>query len=70
MAKVVKSQNARKDSSQIKGVARAHRKKLREEAEARQTQRNKRSVEEQLALIESRPGNSRKERERLEAHTS
>ena len=39
----------------------------REEAEERQAAHAKRTVEQQLALIEQRPGNSARERERLVA---
>lgn len=66
MAKHVKNLNNRKDSSRVKGVARTHRKKLREEAEARQVKRDKRSVEEQLMILDTRRGNSTKERKRLQ----
>jgi len=65
--KQVKPLNARKDSSRIKGVARAHRRELREQAEARQAKREKRSIEEQLMILDTRPGNSTKERKRLNA---
>jgi hypothetical protein len=37
----------------------------RKEAEERNAARAKRSKEEQLALLDSRPGNSKKEREKL-----
>jgi hypothetical protein len=65
MAKMVKPMNARKDSSRIKGVARADRRQKREEAEIRQTARSKRSVEEQLTILDARPGDSKKEKARL-----
>ena len=63
--KLVKNMNDRKDSSRVTGALRRRRAKLREEAEARQAKRDKRSVEEQLMIIETRPGNSTKERKRL-----
>jgi len=37
------------------------------EADERQAARDKRTTEEQLALLDSRPGESARERERLEA---
>lgn len=49
-----------------KGIARAHKEQLRAEAEERAKVRRRRSVSEQLDLIEKRPGNSWRERERLE----
>ena len=49
------------------GALRRYRENKRVEAEARQVARDLRSTEEQLKLIESRPGQSRKERARLEA---
>lgn len=41
------------------------RKRKREEAEARQEERNKRSDKEQLALLAKRPGQSKRETKRL-----
>lgn len=48
------------------GKLRRHREKLRDDAEARQVKRDLRTTEEQLKLIDSRPGTSRRERTRLE----
>jgi hypothetical protein len=47
------------------GIARKYRQEKREAAEARQVARDLRSTEEQLKLIDSRPGTSRRERTRL-----
>lgn len=49
-----------------KGIARAHKDKLRAEAEERAKARNRRSAAEQLKIVEGRPGHSSRERERLE----
>lgn len=58
--------NGRK-TSRPTGALRQHRQKLRDEAEARQIAHDLRSPEEQLKLIDARPGFSRRERARLEA---
>lgn len=47
------------------GKLAAHRERLRAESDERAAERAKRSTKEQLALIDSRPGESRRERERL-----
>lgn len=57
--------NGRK-SARPTGALKRHRAQLRDEAEARQAARDLRTAEEQLALIDSRPGASRRERIRLE----
>lgn len=49
-----------------KGILRARRDAKREAAELRQAQRDLRSTEEQLTLLDSRPGSSRRERIRLQ----
>ena len=47
------------------GKAKAHKDMLREEAIQRQAARDKRSALDQLNLIASRPGNSKRESEKL-----
>lgn len=56
--------NGRK-TSRPTGALRRYRQELRDEAEARQVARDLRSTEEQLQLLDSRPGASRRERVRL-----
>lgn len=48
-----------------KGILHARRNAKREAAEVRQAQRDLRSTEEQLKLLDSRPGASRREKNRL-----
>jgi hypothetical protein len=57
--------NGRK-TSRPTGALRRHRERLRQEAEERQVRRDLRTTDEQLQLIDSRPGASRRERIRLE----
>lgn len=48
-----------------KGIAAARRERRRVEAEERQAEHDKRSVTEQYALMKKRPGNSKREHEKL-----
>lgn len=57
--------NGRK-SSRPTGALRRYREQLRDEAEARQVKRDLRSTEQQLKVLNSRPGTSQRERTRLE----
>ena len=50
-----------------KGIAERHRARRREEAEARQAERANRSDMDQVALLEKRPGNSKREKARLKS---
>lgn len=57
--------NGRK-TSRPTGALRRHRIELRQNAEERQVRRDLRSTDEQLQLLDSRSGSSRRERIRLE----
>lgn len=59
-------QNGKK-SSKPTGALRKYRQQKRDAAEARQVARDLRSTEEQLKLIDSRPGSSRRESAKLES---
>lgn len=59
------SRSQPKDSSRIRGDARRRREQKREEANARNELRANLTPEDQLARIEGRPGESRRERGNL-----
>lgn len=61
--------NGRK-TSRPTGALKQYRAEKRESAEARQVARDLRSTAQQLKLIDSRPGSSRRERTRLERNAS
>lgn len=56
-----------KDSSRLRGESRARREQRQREAADRQAERDKRSIEEQIELLETRPGAALKERAKLQA---
>lgn len=59
------SQAAPKDSSRIRGDARARRFQRQQEALARQNDHDSRTPEDQIARLESRRGDSARERDKL-----
>lgn len=55
----------KKDNNNKSGAARRHKEKKRMEAEARQNKYDSLSPAEKMNLINSRPGDSRREKDRL-----